>query len=64
MLTLLPIVLLLPMHSWLYNLFDDQIADSIKSTLSDSLCSTAVEYIDTKGNEAVESIPRKPLLLV
>ena len=50
--------------SWLYNLFDDQIADVIKSTLSDSLCSTAVNYTDTKGNDAVESIPRKSLLLV
>ena len=46
-------------HSWLYNLFDDEISDSIKSSLSDSLCSTAVEYIDTSGNAAVESIPRK-----
>ena len=46
-------------YSWLYNLFDDQIADSIKSSLSDSLCSTAVEYIYTSGNAAVEKIPCK-----
>ena len=52
-------ILKFPKHSWLYNLFNDQIADSIKSTLSDSLCKTAVEYIDTSGNAAVESIPRK-----
>lgn len=49
--------------SWLYNLFDDQIADDIKGSLSDSLCSTAVQYIDTNGNAAVESIPCKSICM-
>jgi len=44
-------------NSWLYNLFNDQIAGSLKDSLSKSLCTTAVKYIDTSGNAAVESIP-------
>ncbi|XP_065884847.1 bactericidal permeability-increasing protein-like isoform X2 [Dysidea avara] len=43
--------------SWLYNLFNDQIADSLKDSLVKSLCSTADQYIDTSGKAAVESIP-------
>ena len=46
-------------YSWLYNLFDDQIEDSLESSLSKSLCGTAMKYIDTGGNAAVESIPGK-----
>ena len=45
--------------SWLYNLFNDQIADSLKDSLVKSLCSTADQYIDTSGKAAVESIPSK-----
>lgn len=42
---------------WLYDIFHDTIRDHVKDFLSKSLCSTAVKYINTSGNAAVESIP-------
>ena len=45
--------------SWLYNLFDSQIASAIKGSLNGQICSQAVKAIDTQGNKALESLPVK-----
>ena len=43
--------------SWLYNMFDSQIAGAIKGSLNGQICSQAVKAIDTQGNKALESLP-------
>ena len=43
--------------SWLYNLFDSEIAGSIKGSLNGQICKQAVNAINTQGNKALESLP-------
>ena len=43
--------------SWLYNLFDSNIASAIKGSLNDQVCKIAVSAINTQGNKALETLP-------
>ncbi|XP_019854891.1 PREDICTED: bactericidal permeability-increasing protein-like isoform X1 [Amphimedon queenslandica] len=43
--------------SWLYNLFSDNIADSLKSSLQGQLCSAATDAINKEANHALETLP-------
>ncbi|XP_064388193.1 bactericidal permeability-increasing protein-like [Halichondria panicea] len=43
--------------SWLYNLFDGQIAGAIKKGLNGQICDVASKAINDQGNKALESLP-------
>jgi lipopolysaccharide-binding protein len=43
--------------SWLYNLFSKFISDDLKGSLDSQVCSVATREIETKGNQALASIP-------
>ncbi|CAI8057853.1 Lipopolysaccharide-binding protein [Geodia barretti] len=43
--------------AWLYNLFSDDIADSLKDSLRGQVCDEAKSTINTQGNAALETLP-------
>ncbi|KAL9971785.1 hypothetical protein ACROYT_G017992 [Oculina patagonica] len=43
--------------SWLYNLFANELASSLKDQLSDQICKTAISLISAKATKALDTFP-------
>lgn len=43
--------------SWLYNLFANELAASLKDQLSDQICKTAISLISAKATKALDAFP-------
>lgn len=51
--------MLVHLHSWLYNLFDDFVEGKIKDALNQRVCDLVSEKIKKTANEALATFPGK-----